>query len=170
MRNKEDRLRLLQRRQKGRRILPEWLRRVGDAIGVAVDKSDVFDLDKTDQLRSLLSDRVRRGGDRKRFFSIAALDDVFVELESLGRETARSPVVLLHSSESCIGGLRVSADTALSHARGLWRVVGEDLQFITEDATSGLCLERNYYGAAGEYVSDGVLELTTWGRFNPKAE
>jgi hypothetical protein len=38
-------------------------------------------------------------------------------------------------------------------------------QYVTEDLMHGLCLERNFYAESGAYISDGLLQLSTWGAF-----
>jgi hypothetical protein len=39
------------------------------------------------------------------------------------------------------------------------------VQYVTEDLMHGLCLERNFYVESGAYISDGLLQLSTWGAF-----
>ena len=73
--------------------------------------------------------------------------------------------MLFHSQDRFIGALRLSVKAALENARVIWTLTKEDFTLTTEDAGSGLCLEKNHYDESEIYVPAGIYELTTWGVF-----
>ena len=67
-----------------------------------------------------------------------------------------------------IGALIVNLEPILCHLEAVWDLVKEDLCVATPDIASGFCLESNFYDKNGDYISEGIFELTSWGEFTAK--
>lgn len=156
---------LLQRRQRGRAILPQWKSAFEAAANQSVTFDSFLDLEETERLRAGFFDKVRDFNCRHRFAMNDDFGKMTSDLQSIMARPDGRRVVLFHSKDKFIGALKVDAETVLSALEAIWRIVEEDLCVATIDLSSGFCLERNYYDEAGEYFSNGVLELTTWGDF-----
>ena len=158
-------LSLALRHQRGRQIAGGWSAALEKVLGVSLGPDSFLPLEETDTLKALFFDRVKKNGsstaksvwsrDRKE-----ALEAVFAQLAA---RVGPKRVILLSAVDEFIGAVRVRADLVLKSAFPVWSVVGRDLCIASESLDCGLCLEETLYDASGEYVANGLYELTSWG-------
>lgn len=156
---------ILQRKQKGKAILPEWKAALEGAVNQAVSPERFLDIEETEQLRDHFFNKVRHHSREHCFSAKAEFRRIVSEIRtSLTRHGARE-LVLFHRYDRFIGAVHLDAATIANALEDVWRVVEEDLCIAASDLSGGICLEENYYDECGVYISDGVLELTIWGEF-----
>jgi hypothetical protein len=156
---------ILLRKQKGKTILPKWKTALEEAINQSVSLDSFLDIGETEQLRADFFDKVRLHNHEHQFVTKDNLGKMLSELHlSIARYGGRR-VVVFHSNDKYIGALQVDAEVIAHALEAIWRVVEEDLCVATIDLSGGFCFETNYYDEFGEYVPDGVFELTAWGDF-----
>jgi hypothetical protein len=155
---------ILQRKQKGKAILPNWKAAIEDACKQRIEMDDFLDLEETERLRTAFFYKVRDGDYEHRFVAKPAFGELAAALRTMAADNKRK-IVLFHSMDKFIGALKISKRAALEHLEAVWSVVEEDFCVAASDLTSGLCLEENHYDQSGNFVSDGIFELTAWGEF-----
>jgi hypothetical protein len=154
------------RKNHGRRLAAEWSRSLSAASGVEISASSFISVERTEELKRAFfakvksEDRAMKASWEKdeRETLLAHLLDTCVDVRTL-------EVILFNCLDRFVGAVRVPADCVLRNAMAVWQVVKEDLSMMTEDLQHGLCLEENFYAPSGEYVREGLYELTAWGKF-----
>jgi hypothetical protein len=161
-----ERLKLALAANRGRAILDQWSRSLGVACGRSIRHEDFVSIDRTRQLKEQFADRLKQQDSSHRLFWNK--DDVMSlhrHLSEVSSAVCGMEIVLFSSVDQFIGAVRMSAKQVLQNAASVWAVVGEDLSLASESMDDGMCLEESFYRSDGEYVHDGLYELTTWGRF-----
>ena len=159
----DNRTRLLQRIQRGRKVLPVWIAGLKGTCGVDVTEDDFLDIEETERLRSVFYNNVRAGGEMRRFVQKENFSQLLIEFKALARTTEAQILVVFHKADVFIGAVRLKGDAVFNDVESLWSVTEDDLSVATGDLSGGLCLEENFYDEAGNYFRNGIYELTTWG-------
>jgi hypothetical protein len=154
------------RRNRGKLLLPEWVKGFAEASGLTLTPNDFLPLDETEQLKRRFVERLQEEDVSYGEWPVRDRDDVIGYLRALSAVAGHLNVVLFSSADEFIGAARVWSDAVLAQPIKTWDVVEADLSLATEDLASGLCLEMNYYTRNHEYVKDGVYALTRWGVFS----
>lgn len=142
-----------------------WIKRLSEACATTIAHKAFVDPHQTADLKRRFFERVGQSASAERLFlPVNEMDRAVTCLDGLGRRLSGDRVLLFHSMDAYLGAVALPAAAVLRNAVKVWDVVGEDLCIATEDISSGLCLEKNWYDDHGEHSADGVLELTTWGK------
>jgi hypothetical protein len=167
MENKNHRLSELVRDNRGKKIRSTFLRDLSMSCGVEVDEIHFLNVEDTQSLKAEFIEKVKS--------SVGTFHDHWPKqdwmklastLENLATSLGDQSVVLFSNVDQYIGAVRIQARYVLLHPEATWRVVGEDLS-IRSDHDGGLCLEENFYTRCGEYLREGVYEVTAWGNLRP---
>jgi hypothetical protein len=164
--NRDPRLDLALRRDRGRRLVSEWLICFRAAAQFQPSSEDFVDLEDTERLKNRFVEILRSGTSIKKCSLPAHLNETMFEQLKLRSAVGPARVILFSDVDHYIGAVHVPSDVVLSHAREIWELVGEDLSMCSDDLSHGLCLELNYYDQAGRYLADGVYQVTAWGAFS----
>jgi hypothetical protein len=164
--NRDPELDLALRRNRGRRLVSEWLARFRTAAEYEPAIGDFLGLEDTMRLKQRFVEILRSRISVKRC-SVPAFshETMFGQLKSWN-PGGPPRVVLFSSLDQYIGGLQLPPDVVFARAKDIWGVVGEDLSMCSEDLSHGFCLELNYYDEADRYVADGVYQMIGWGVFS----
>lgn len=154
------------RKNRGHGLATEWSRSLSAACDVAISANSFLSIERTEELKRAFFTKVKMEGQaikawwekQEKEILSAHLLDMCVHVRTL-------PVILFSSVDQFVGAVRVPADCVLRNAMAVWEVIKEDLSLATEDLQHGLCLEENFYNLSGEYVREGLYELTAWGVF-----
>jgi hypothetical protein len=167
---KDNHLESALKSNRAKQILGQWKAALSSACAIQLSNDDFLGPEETAILKAQFFSKVRHeGGDTVNLnWPKGRLREVLDYLEDICIEVGESPVVLFSSVDHLIGAVRVPADRVLGNAMSVWEVVKNDLCLATEDLAGGLCVEQNYYDLQGEYVAEGVYELTGWGDFSQR--
>jgi len=159
-------LELRMRKNRGHGLATEWSRSLCAACGVEISASSFLSIKNTEELKSAFFTKVKTEAEAiKAWWEKHETETLSVHLLDLCVDVGALPVILFSSVDQFAGAVRVPADCVLRNAMAAWEVVKEDLSLATEDLQHGLCLEENVYTYSGEYVREGLYELTAWGVF-----
>lgn len=158
-----DRIRIQQRRQKGRLILSNWIRNFKSVCNLSVTADDFLELEETERLKTEFYGKVRDSEQEPSFILKEEFDKLLTELEELGKQNDGQIVFIFHDMDRFIGALKLNCKVVFEHVNAIWSITKEDLSVVTSDLKNGLCLEKNYYDQYGSYVKEGIYELTAWG-------
>jgi hypothetical protein len=154
------------RNNRGRLLVADFSIALSEACGVKVAAQSFLSIQQTEELKKPFFTRVR--DERERPMPYWQKQDracVVAYCHDLGRDIGPHPVILFSSIDRYVGAVRLPADSILQNAMSVWSVVKDDLSLATEDLQNGLCLEENFYTPGGEYMRDGIFDLTAWGIF-----
>jgi hypothetical protein len=164
----ENRLRLdaALLRNKRRHVVEQWMTKLATACGQKIESDRFLELDKVELIRASFLKSLQERRTSSVWWEAADVDSVTQHLSRLARQIGAIPVILFSNLDNALGVGGLPADCILLNAFAVWTVVENDLNVVTETLRDGLCLELNYYTPSGDYVADGVYELSTWGIFN----
>jgi hypothetical protein len=163
MPDNRTRLEIAIRRNRARQIAPAWYRDLGDACKMQIVGEMFISTDDTINLKKNFFEKVRSHQGSSQLWHPSDSTELFDQLAKLAGRVGSLPVVLFSSVDELLGAVRLPADTILANAQGVIAVVSEDLCIATDDLSSGLSLEFNYYNSSGHYYPDRIHELTSWG-------
>jgi len=167
---RDPRLDLALRRDRGRRLVSEWLARFRTAAELPPSFENFVGLEETERLKQRFVERLRSGVSINKYSLPAHLHEPMFAQLKLRSAVGPARVILFSNVDQYIGAVYVPSDVVLSHAKEMWDLVGEDLSMCSDDLSDGLCLELNYYDDAGRYVADGVYQVAGWGAFSTLPE
>lgn len=155
------------RRSRGRAIIADWSSALSKACGLDIRALSFLDPDITAEVnREFISVlRQNQTTTTRLFWPKHAKNDVVAHLLNTSQRVTGMQVVLFSSVDEFIGGVELPAELVLRNAEAVWKVVDADLSVVTRDFAHGMCLEESQYASDGEYIRDGIYEMTAWGRF-----
>jgi len=152
------------RRNHGKHIISEWSRRLSKALNYEIGPEHFVPLDRTQNLKAGVFERLRtKEGTVCVTSSKISLDEIAAILNGVSLILQSTLVLLFSSVDQFIGAVQLPANVLLPHFKQVWQVVDEDFIVVTNDAMSGLCIERNFYDKNSSYVREGVYEVFIWG-------
>jgi hypothetical protein len=155
-----DEIALRMRKNRGRRLWPEFRRALAVAIDEEINDSQLLSIADTESLRELYFDRLKHGADVLHLERDAkGLESLLRVLRDMATRLSQFEILLLHQHDRLTGALRVRTGAVLLNAVRVWAVVGQDLFLTTPAAADGLCLEFSHLSEGDRY------ELHLWGRF-----
>jgi hypothetical protein len=159
-------------KNRGRRLVADWSQLLSRACGIEISAMSFLSIEETAVLKRAFYNLVKDERKRARaYWKKSERNDLGAHLSSMGtRARSLGPVVLFSSVDQFVGAVRIKADCVLQNAMRVWHVVGEDLSAVTDDLHHGLCLEENFYTDEGEYVREGLYELSVWGEFGVETQ
>jgi hypothetical protein len=146
------------------RLRPEWVASFRRVTGTTLNDTDFLTLEESDTLRNAFAMNAKAPETTHRYWPARTSFSEIVRA-IVGLAEHPEPVVVFHRADSQIGAILLPPDEVLKDAENLRELLGGDISLMTKDARNGLCLEKTFYEADGEYVTDGVWELTAWGGF-----
>jgi hypothetical protein len=158
-------LRRALQRNRASAVRTGWVRKFQALTGVDEVANALLSAEMTAALKQQFVRRLKSADGAYREWPVRAREDVIAHLRSLGRLVGPVEVILFSNVDELIGGARVTADLVLGDPFTIWDFVGNDLSMVTEDLSSGLCVEMNDYTRSGEYEKDGVFSVLAWGVF-----
>lgn len=143
------------------RLRPEWILFFLRITGMRLKDTDFLSLEETDTLTSVFAKKAKASYSTHRYWPANTpwreIDDTVVNLVE-----KQQLFIVFHRADAQIGALVLSAKEILNYTENLRELLG-DISLMTKDGSKGLCLEKPYYDSNGDYVAEGVWELTTWG-------
>ena len=91
---------------------------------------------------------------------------ILLLLQNIASNVGKMPVVFFSSVDDCTGSVVLPAEYILFNADAMWKEIKGDLCIATQDNSSGLCLEENFYDLQQVYHAEGIYEMTRWGVFH----
>jgi hypothetical protein len=158
------------RQAEGDKLRRSWTQSLARACGYEPAPSDFLGIVETEVLKGSFFAAVKSLGAGRGFRGYWPLSEsgaVASVLEDIARQTSVRHGIVFSDKDVYLGAVRLPVTAILNHAWSVWRVVGEDLTFASADLSDGLCVEINYYADRGQYVPEGVYELSAWGRLMP---
>jgi len=168
----DDRKRALDeavRRNRARRLAPQWLADLSSHLGCGVGPDDLLSIDQTRRLRERFFGRVSdiavEGTGRacaegaRLIWSGRLCPCAMSALELLARTVGEQTVVMFNSVDEVIGAVRVPVGRALAAAETLTDFAEMDLCLTTMSVECGLCFEQDRFGKLPR------CELTVWGEW-----
>ena len=153
------------RAAKGKKIMPEIIKKSATLRGFSVTPSDFLHLEQTDKIKERFFNFVKNGSGFKCYFSRENIDRFFIRLEEKDFNEIDERLLLFGSFDEYVGALLVPLSFVYNNKNTIFEFVEQDLAMATIDLTHGFCLELNYYDQDGTYVKEGIFELTAWGFF-----
>jgi len=138
--------------------------------GSVHDPGVLLSIERTEELKNAFTKRMQSEEVSHREWYARQRNEMVHHVRVLTLEAGALEVILFSNIDEYIGAARTRADLMLANPLRTWEFVGNDLMIATENLGSGLCLELNNYTRGGDYVKDGVYELTTWGAFASTAD
>lgn len=167
-----QRNRMSQQNKRVSHLLPIWLAKLAKACNCKVSSENHLSLEETRRLKTAFFQRAEQASQRStclhHFWPHSNFENVEALLRDVGISVGQIRVILFSSVDSEIGTVSLPADAVLSNPKAIWDVVEEDLAITTPSLQDGLRLEFNFYSEEGEYIKEGLYELTAWGIFVPQ--
>jgi hypothetical protein len=157
------------RKNRGRQLFADWSQSLSAACGIEIAPSSFLSIEETEKLKTAFLARVKlesRAGTITWFKNEKT--DLVSHLVDLCDHAGSLSVILFNKLDQFIGAPLVPADCVLRNVLEVWDVVEEDLDLASKNLDHGLCLEVNFYTPLGQYIKEGVYEMTTWGLFSKK--
>lgn len=166
--SRQSRLALLVRRNKGRVEYPYYATELSHLLEIEINQSDVLELEETDRLSSThLAEAAQSNKEAgfafKKTWKYKPLDLWSNFCRNLGKELFGEPAVLFVGPYEFCGGLKVNAETALSHAASLLEFDKDTVCLHSVTTDSGLYLDLY------EEHSEWFVELVVWGQWKELA-
>ena len=156
------------RKNRGRQIAGEWTRRLTLACRYEVHPEHFLPLEETEALKRAFNERLKANeGVVRRNWPNGSFAEIAVVMQDLAIDLRATPAVLFSSVDPYLGAVRVPGSALLLNFQSVWQVVEHDFSLVTPDLQNGLCVETNFYDAAGSYIQEGIYELAGWGKFSP---
>ena len=163
---KSNSVRAAVERNRARKLIGPWTKALSDACNADVRSSAFLSIEETGRLRNAFFEMVKNSSEpMKRNWPRYDIGDLIAHTSKLREIAGQLTVVVFSDVDRLIGAVRLRAAAVLSHLFAVWNVVHEDLAITTADLNNGLCLELNFYTLSGQYVKEGVFEMTAWGAF-----
>jgi hypothetical protein len=164
--DRQARLRLLLRKNAGRRRLPEMLGELSAAWGYAVPAADVLPLEETDRLRAAALPHIREAIRRAAppdFSAWAPATALLLGrgLAALGQQLAGATLYYLPFYWEEAGAVRIAAGVTFPRAVALAGGRTEEFAACTGDGAAGLLLM--YQAVDAEHGAPCPYELVLWG-------
>jgi hypothetical protein len=162
-------LETLLRENKASLIRERWLADLSQATELQTSALSLVDVETTVTLRKTFFQRIKSGSiDLHRYWPKENLADVLSFLSPLAREIGSEQVTLFSNVDQYLGAVQLPAGPVLRDISRVWKAVGQDLSMTTGSGDDGICLEENYYDSDGNYIREGIYELSAWGLFVPR--
>lgn len=164
---KKTEIDILKRKNKGNLIRPQWIESLENTCGFHPAVDDFLSLKETERLKEAFYDKIKNG--TSIFRENCAKDDfdkIIHLLHDKCIDIYALPVILFSDIDQYIGAVQLPCKYVLTNIENIWKLVKEDIAITTLDVKNGLCLELNFYSINGDYVKEGIYELTTWGFFS----
>jgi len=146
------------------RIRSSWTASLSQACGMEIAPEYFLSLKETTALKEAFWSKVRGKGCPRRFYSKKNFEQIESGLKAITNGQLTS--VLFSSVDKYIGAVRLPASVVFNHIQSIWKVTEEDFCVATPDLQNGICLEFNYYDERGDFIKEGVYELSLWGDFS----
>jgi hypothetical protein len=157
------------RKNRGRQLFADWSQSLSAACGIEIAPSSFLSIEETEKLKAAFLARVKLESEAGTItWSRDEKTDLVSHLGNLCVHARCLSVILFNKLDQFIGAPLVPADCVLRNVLEVWEVVKEDLDMTSKNLEHGLCLEVNFYTPLGQYIKEGVYELTTWGLFSKK--
>jgi hypothetical protein len=142
----------------------EWLAALSAACGHPIEEQAFLEKPRTKELKEAFFSMVRDRRDAVRVCrGVDEKHRVREYFATISPAIWTRHVALFSSRDEYYGAVRVPAQWVLKNPFDIWKVTEQDLSVAAEDLSSGLCLEYNYYNRHGQYMAEGVYEVTAWG-------
>lgn len=162
MNDRQQRIQLLSRINRGKKAAPLFLRELSQILGADVGLDSLVDLEETDRISTLFWDGyhsavagyptcIRRHFRSDECFLVFQLADCIA-----AKIGAESCLILTKQSDDC-GAVRLMFSDVMKHACMMIRLDGDSVSAISSDCCQGLLLDRNQDNI------DETFELAIWG-------
>jgi hypothetical protein len=167
--DRQARLDLKLRENRGRSIAPGLAARVARIIGARGVATTFLDLTATDTARDEAGTTLR---DRERttraVFSKNDLGTALNRLRAALGPDEDSLVYILHSNDRFTGALQLPAGTTAEFARQLYELFSNDLVVMRADMNGVACLSLEHTRDDGSFDDEGVVELYLYGVYRDR--
>jgi hypothetical protein len=161
MDNRQEKIQMLSRKNRGRAVAPSFLADLSEALGESVEAQALQSLSETDGLlrafregyQAAIKDRVSY----RRFFLATERASVLRIADCLADQLPKEDAFFLTKLSSDCGAVRVSVSTLLAHTASIIRLDGDSLSALSTDQTQGILVDHNPDDPPQAY------EVVVWG-------
>lgn len=162
MRERQERIALLSRMNRGRAETPSFLEGLSKILGEPVQSDALVSLPTTDTLIQAFRAGYRttlegRAFCYRRFFPDQEKNLVLRLADRMAERLSDEPALLLTKMSEYCGAVRVGVSVLLLHASLVIRLDGDSLSVLSADHTQGLLIDFNFDS------EDETFEAAIWG-------
>lgn len=151
---------------KANKMRESWKTDLSKACATSINDDSFLDLERTSQLKEAFFSVVKdRSVGLRMCWPTSEREHLNDYLNRLAGAVGTGMAILFSSQDRFFGAVRVPVGEVLRNLFAVWQVVEEDIALTAEDMVSGLCVEKGFYDDSGQYLKEGVYELTAWGSF-----
>ncbi len=162
MQTGNEKIQLLTRVNKGKRLIPSFLAELSEAIGGQIDLNALATLPDTDALLETFRAGYQRsktadGMVYQRYFHPNQKAKLFEISDCIGKRLPAETAFLITKNSHFCGAVKTDILTVLGHAASVIRLDGDSVCLVSEDRQQGLLMDQNIDDPEQTY------ELTVWG-------